>query len=246
MASINRDPRERLIVALDVPTRDDARRIVDELDGLVSFFKVGYQLFLAEGMPFVADLVASGKHVFLDLKLDDVEETIALAVEQVAASGAEFLTIHGGRATARAALRGRASAAKPRILFVTLLTSLDRTDLEDLGILGPGKRFPVLEDYVRWRAQQALEAKCEGLIAAGSSIADLRKTFGDEPVIVTPGVRPAGFSSNEHKRPTTPRDAMLAGADYLVVGRPIRDAGDRRATARAIIDEIEEGMAARV
>lgn len=236
--------KDRLIVALDVATTQEASRLVADLDGLVSFFKVGYQLFVARGMTCVRELIEAGKRVFLDLKMDDVEETIALAVREVSKSGASFLTVHGSGATARAALRGRGDAPSPKILSVTLLTSLGEADLMDLGLLGSDKRFHTLDDYVDWRAEQAIAAGCDGLIAAGPSTARIRARH-PEALIVTPGVRLRQTGTDDHKRPTTPRDAIAGGADYLVVGRPIRDAGDRRAMAERMIAEIEQGLAAR-
>src|SRR5919109_2379575 len=140
-------PPDRLIVALDVPSKAEARELVDELDGVVSFFKVGYQLFIAEGMAFVRELVGRGLRVFLDLKMDDVGETISLAVREIAKNKVDFLTIHGGAATARAAVAGRGDAALPKILSVTLLTSMNQQDLADLGLLGQKGKFAGLEEY---------------------------------------------------------------------------------------------------
>ncbi len=244
--SLPQSGEDRLIVALDVRTRDDALRLVDELADRVSFFKVGYQLFLATGMEFVRELVTTRrKRVFLDLKMDDVEETISLAVKVITDENVRFLTIHGSGATARAAQEGRGSATYPKILSVTLLTSLGRQDLIDLGLLGAKGRFSSLDDYVVWRAEQAINAGCDGLIASGSSAAMLREKFGDRPIIVCPGIRQSTDATDDHKRSATPREAMAAGADYVVVGRPIRDAADRRAKADAIIEEMEQGISER-
>ena len=242
-----KEAKERLIVALDVATKAAARKLVSDLHGEVSFFKVGYQLFLAEGMSFVRELIGQGNRVFLDLKMDDVEETIMLAVREMTKNKVSFLTIQGNSATARAAVRGRGQAQEPRlhILSVTLLTSLNDQDLRDLGLLGEtNTKFTSLDEYVDWRAEQALAAECDGLIAAGPSVSRLRAKH-PQAIIVTPGVRLAGLSSDEHKRPTTPKDAIVAGSDYLVVGRPIRDAPDRRAMARRIIDDIAHGLTER-
>ena len=234
--------KDRLIVALDVRTQDEARALVNELDTRVSFFKVGYQLFLATGMPFVRELVNRGKEVFLDLKMDDVEETISLAVRVITEENVRFLTIHGNSATARAAGYGRGAATYPKILSVTLLTSLDRQDLIDLGLLGTKGRFSTLDEYVSWRAEQALTSGCDGLISSGTSVAMLREKFGAKPIIVCPGIRQRSDATDDHKRAATPREAIAAGADYVVVGRPIRNAADRRAKTDAIIEEIEIGM----
>jgi len=239
------DPKDRLILALDVATADEANRLVDELDGLVSFYKVGYQLFLATGMQFVRDLVSGGKRVFLDLKMDDVEETITQGVREIAKNDVDFLTIHGNGATARAAIEGRGDNDRPKILSVTLLSSLDEQDLIDLGILGKKGKFKSLDQYVLWRAQQAVDANVDGLIASGDTVAATRKRVGDGPILVTPGVRPKGIPTDDHKRHLTPMEAIASGADYLVVGRPIRNADDRCEMARSIIGEIEKGLDSR-
>jgi orotidine-5'-phosphate decarboxylase len=232
--------KDRLIVALDVKTAEEADVLVEELDGLVSFFKVGYQLFVAEGMNYVRGLIAQGKRVFLDLKMDDVDETIRSAVSVIAPTGVQFLTIHGSGKTVRAASEGRGEYDLPQLLSITVLTSLDENTLRDLLIVKEGARFPSLESYVLWRAGEAIQAGCDGLIAAGSSVTALRKQFGSGPIIVTPGIRAGHESRDDHKRAATPKDAIAAGADYLVVGRPIRNAPNRRQAAKTIIDEIEQ------
>ena len=239
-------PEDRLIVALDVPGEPEAAAFVAELTGVVSFYKVGYQLFLAAGMPFVRRLVEQGKRVFLDLKMNDVPETIALAIRQMAGAGVEFTTIYGTSATARAAVAGRAGAAVPKLLQVTLLTSMD--DALDQGLAGGDPRASGsggVEEYVLSRGEQAIGAGCDGLIAAGSSVASLRRRLGPDPIIVCPGIRLAGTSAQDHRRVATPREAIQAGADFLVVGRPIRDAPAPRSAAQAIVSEIEEGLGAR-
>ncbi|HTR76966.1 MAG TPA: orotidine-5'-phosphate decarboxylase [Gemmatimonadaceae bacterium] len=239
------EPHDRVIVALDVSTRDEALGIVDDLAGLIAFYKIGYQLFLAEGMAFVRELAARGLRVFLDLKLDDVDETIRLAAREIAKNDVQLLTLHGGAATARAAVAGRGNATRPRLLSVTLLSSLDAGDLTNLGILGPTSRFETMADYVLWRATQAVEAGCDGLIASGETIGQIRGRLGAAPTIVSPGIRPAGSAGNEHKRSATPRDAIAAGADYLVVGRPIRDAANRRDMAERVVGEVEQAVTVR-
>ena len=241
-------PQDRLIVALDVPSESEAVTLVNDLAGTVSFFKVGYQLFLASGIPFVRRLVQQGHRVFLDLKMNDVPETISLAVREMAKVGVQFATIYGTDATVRAAVAGRAASVFPKILQVTLLTSMNLDDLADFGI-GVGtagvNRFATVEQYALWRGEQAVVAGCDGLVAAGSNVADLRHRLGPGPLIVCPGIRPAGAAADDHQRAALPRTAVQAGADYLVVGRPIRDASDRKGAARAIIGEIEEGLAVR-
>ena len=221
---------DRLIVALDVDTTKKALDIIEDLNGLVSFFKVGYQLFIAEGLTFVRRLIERNNRVFLDLKMDDVEETIRRAVANIAASEVEFLTIHGSGATVRA-------AREPRLLSVTLLSSLDANDLKDL--FADSKL--TVESYVKWRAKQAIDNGCEGLIASGETIGMLRKLY-PSAIIVAPGIRPADSSRDDHKRALSPDDAIRAGADYLVVGRPIRNSSNPRNAAEKIIEEMEQAF----
>ena len=234
------EPRDRLIVALDVATKAEALEIVQDLSGLISFYKIGYQLFLAEGMGFVRELIQRKIRIFLDFKMDDVEETITNAVREITKNDVQLLTLHGNGATARAAVVGRGDSTIPKLLSVTLLSSLDTQDLIDLGILGTRGKFKSLMEYVLWRAKAAVESGCDGLIASGETIARIRTHVGERPIIVSPGIRPVGTSGDDHKRSTTPREAIAAGADYLVVGRPIRNAPNRRRMAEQIIDEIEK------
>jgi orotidine-5'-phosphate decarboxylase len=212
--------------------------LVDELGDLVSFYKVGLQLFIAEGMPLLRELSAMGKRIFLDLKMDDVDETIASAVREIVKEDVQLITLQGSSATMRAAVAGRGERTLPKLLLVTLLSSLNEDDLVDLQLVGPNARFATLMDYVLWRAEQGKGAGCDGFIASGESIAKVRERVGPEPLIVSPGIRPGGAATDEHKRPTTPGSAIQGGADYLVVGRPVRQAKDRRGTVSAIIEEI--------
>jgi len=228
---------DRLIVALDVDTTKKALDIIEDLNGLVSFFKVGYQLFIAEGLTFVRRLIERNNRVFLDLKMDDVVETIRRAVANIAASEVEFLTIHGSGATVRAARDGRGAREKPKLLSVTLLSSLDANDLKDL--FADSKL--TVESYVKWRAKQAIDNGCEGLIASGETIGMLRKLY-PSAIIVAPGIRPADSSRDDHKRALSPDDAIRAGADYLVVGRPIRNSSNPRNAAEKIIEEMEQAF----
>ena len=228
---------DRLIVALNVDTTKKALDIIEDLNGLVSFFKVGYQLFIAEGLTFVRRLIEGNNRVFLDLKMDDVEETIRRAVANIAASEVEFLTIHGSGATVRAARDGRGAREKPKLLSVTLLSSLDANDLKDL--FADSKL--TVESYVKWRAKQAIDNGCEGLIASGETIGMLRKLY-PSAIIVAPGIRPADSSRDDHKRALSPDDAIRAGADYLVVGRPIRNSSNPRNAAEKIIEEMEQAF----
>ena len=228
---------DRLIVALDVDTTKKALDIIEDLNGLVSFFKVGYQLFIGEGLTFVRRLIEGNNRVFLDLKMDDVEETIRRAVANIAASEVEFLTIHGSGETVRAARDGRGAREKPKLLSVTLLSSLDANDLKDL--FADSKL--TVESYVKWRAKQAIDNGCEGLIASGETIGMLRKLY-PSAIIVAPGIRPADSSRDDHKRALSPDDAIRAGADYLVVGRPIRNSSNPRNAAEKIIEEMEQAF----
>jgi orotidine-5'-phosphate decarboxylase len=233
--------RERLIVALDCPTPEMSADLVEKLGESVRFYKVGWRLFLQRGMGFVSDLRSAGKNVFLDLKMDDIAETIETAVATLPENIA-FLTISGGSATARAAVKGRGDRANPKILALTLLSSLNEQDLKDLA---SATGMPTVEDYVLHRAGEALKAGCEGLIASGQSIGAIRARYGPEPIIVSPGIRPSGSPADDHKRSATPKEAIQLGADYLVVGRPIRLAVDPVEAANRIVAEIEEGLNAR-
>ncbi len=241
----NESARDRIIMALDVGDRDTALRLVDELDDHISFFKIGYQLFVAEGMAFVDELVERNKRIFLDLKMDDVGATITLAVEAIAKHNVHLLTVHGSGATAKAALKGRSQSNRtlPQILSLTLLTSLDSTDLRDLGVIGEHAKCKSLDEYVDWRAQQAIDAQCDGLIAAGENVERLRSKYPDA-LIVTPGIRLQNDEPDDHKRPATPRQAIAHGADYLVIGRPIRDveSGKRQDVVERVTKEIVLGL----
>lgn len=228
---------DRLIVALDVPTIEDARALVDELDGLVSFFKIGLRLHLAPGLnDFIGQLIDSGKKVFVDFKYNDVEETVQNAVDQAAQRRITFVTVHGNGKTIQAAKRGRGDRPLPKIFIVTVLTSLDADDIKDLG-------FPCdLKELVLLRAEQALKAGADGVITSGEEGHLIRGLAQNRLLIVTPGIRPRDTSTDDHKRPTTPTAAIEAGADYLVVGRPIYNAPNPRQAAEKIIAEIQEAF----
>ena len=226
----------RLVLALDVATIDEARELVHQLDGTVSFFKIGLELYAACGLELAKELVSSGKQVFLDLKYFDVPETVKRAVNRVASLGATFLTIHGNSEIIKAAVEGRGNS-NLKLLSVTVLTSLDEADIHELG-------FPcTIADLVTYRAVKALEAGCDGVITSAKEaerVRDLaRLKSNNKFLVVTPGIRPAGTSQHDQKRLATPAAAINAGADYLVVGRPIRDAADRRQAAQAIIAEMQ-------
>jgi orotidine-5'-phosphate decarboxylase len=230
------DANERLIVALDFPSAEKALGLVVQLEGLVSFYKVGLELYTAAGPDFVRSLVAQDKKVFLDLKFFDIGETVRRATREAARLGATFLTVHEGGMAVQSALQG-AKGSNLKILAVTVLTSMDDSDLQDSGISWN------MEDLVMRRARKAIEAGCDGVIASGREARDIRKMAGPGRLIVTPGIRPAGVSADDQKRAATPKDAILAGTDYLVVGRPIRDAANPRAAAQQIVDEMQQGWA---
>lgn len=227
------DPRDRLIVALDVPSVEMALKLVTRLGRAVSFYKIGYQLGYAGGLAFARQLIDDGKSVFLDFKLHDIGNTVEKGVESVARMGASFLTVHGYPQTMQAAVTGRGSS-RLKILAVTVLTSYDDNDLA-----GAGYRMKVGE-LAAARAQQARDCGIDGLVCSPEEAANLRKIAGDTMVLVTPGIRPAGSAAGDQKRIMTPARAIAAGADYLVVGRPITEAGDPKAAAEAIVTEIAQ------
>jgi orotidine-5'-phosphate decarboxylase len=223
---------ESLIVALDVPTIDAAKQIVDELGDLVSFYKIGMQLQFAGGLRLAEDLVKAGKKIFLDSKLLDIDQTISSAVENVAKMGVTFLTVHGIGDTVKAAIRGRGNSDL-KILAVTVLTNWDQDYLNNLGIKIP------LEKLVLLLTRMALDAGADGVIASGLEVNEIRKRFGWRFTVVAPGIRPTGTETHEHRRVATPAKAMHAGADYLIVGRPILEANNRCDAVKTILREIE-------
>jgi len=231
-------PKDRLIVALDVPTREDALRFADSLGDAVSFVKIGYELFISQGWPIVEEMSRRGLRVFLDLKMDDIPETITRSVRHIASNPAvRLLTIHGGAKTAAAARAGKGDSGL-KLLQVTLLTSMGEDDLRSMFLLGDGWKFSSVTEYVAWRAETALANGADGLIASGREAAMLRERCGEKFTLVCPGIRPAGDGVGDHKRAMTPGEAIAAGATHIVVGRPIRDAADSAAKATQIIDEI--------
>jgi orotidine-5'-phosphate decarboxylase len=228
--------RESLIVALDVSHEEKARALVAQLGESVSFYKVGKELFTAVGPALVCDLVASGKRVFLDLKFHDIPNTVAGAVRSAASLGVSLLTVHasGGSKMLEAAAQAAAqSAAKPTVLAVTVLTSLAAADLEEVGVSGS------VEAQVLRLAGLAINAGCGGIVASALEAARLRQALGAGFTLVTPGIRPAGAVAADQARVVTPEDAIRAGANYLVVGRPITAADDPQQAARAILQQIE-------
>jgi orotidine-5'-phosphate decarboxylase len=231
----NIPPRERLIVALDMPDVAQAQKLVDEIGDGVSFYKVGMELAYGGGLEFVTRLVASGKQVFLDLKLHDIPNTVERAVAQVARLGATFLTIHAYPQTMRAAVAGRAGS-KLKLLGVSVLTSCDDADLKDAGYAYG------VSALVAKRGAQAQAANVDGLVASAAETAMLRARLGDDLLLVIPGIRPAGAEMGDQKRVATPAQAIRDGADYLVVGRPVTQAPDPRAAAQAIAAEIADAL----
>ncbi len=227
------DARERLIVALDVPSVTAAEAMVTRLGESVRFYKIGYQLAFAGGLPFAAGLIASGKQVFLDLKLHDIGNTVAKGVEGVAKIGATFLTVHAYPQTMKAAVEGK-RGSKLRILAVTVLTSYDDADLAAAGYKMNVKELAAA------RAAQARESGVDGLVCSAEEATALRDVVGPSMVLVTPGIRPAGSATGDQKRIMTPAKAIAAGADYLVVGRPVVEAADPKTAADAIIAEIKQ------
>ncbi|HOB29652.1 MAG TPA: orotidine-5'-phosphate decarboxylase [Bacillota bacterium] len=223
---------ERIICALDLDEPAKAWQMVESLAGRISFYKVGMLLYLAGGGEMVRRLTGQGHRVFLDLKFYDVPDTVAAAVRQAATMGVNFLTVHGNKEILQRA--GEAAAGTGlKVLGVTVLTSLDQADIRELG-------FPCsVEELVLRRAQWALEAGCAGVVASPREASLLRQRLGPELLLVTPGIRPAGSDLGTHKRAATPRQALQAGADYLVIGQPITRAADPRAAAKKIIQEIE-------
>src|SRR4029077_3057976 len=225
-------PRERLIFALDVPDLAAAKKLVGTLGDSVAFYKIGLELATsAHYFELLSWLVGRGHRVFADWKLYDIPATVGAAVRQLARSGASFLTVHGDRAVVAAAAAEKSERLK--ILAVTVLTSVAPSDLADMGVQMP------LDAFVEQRAKRAVAAGADGVIASGLEAARLRAALGAGALIVTPGIRPADAKvGDDQRRVVTPTRALEAGADHIVVGRPIRDAADPRGAARAIKEEI--------
>jgi orotidine-5'-phosphate decarboxylase len=228
-------PRDRLIVALDLPEVATAEAMIARLGDSVTFYKIGYQLAYAGGLPLVGRLADAGKKVFIDLKLHDIGNTVARGIESIAKSGATFLTVHAYPQTMKAAVEARAGS-RLKILAVTVLTSYDDGDLHAAGYrLG-------VSDLVEARARQAQALGVDGLVCSPEEAASLRTIVGHQMVLVTPGIRPAGSASGDQKRIMTPGRAIAAGSDYLVVGRPVLEAADPKAAADAVHAEIAQAL----
>lgn len=223
--------RERLIVGLDVPDVGEAEKVVRDLDDAVSFYKIGYQLAFAGGLDFARELASGGKKIFLDMKLLDIDNTVAKGVENIVKMGMSMLTLHAYPKAMRAAVEA-AKGSDLTLLGVTVLTSMDEADLTDAGY----EYDP--HTLVLRRAEQALAAGMGGIVCSADEAAAVRQIVGPELAVVTPGIRPAGAERGDQKRVMTPADAIRAGASHLVVARPIVKAPDRRAAAEAILAEM--------
>jgi orotidine-5'-phosphate decarboxylase len=223
--------RDRLIVGLDVPTLGEAEKVVRDLDGVVSFYKIGYQLAFAGGLDFARELASGGTRVFLDMKLLDIDNTVAKGVENIVKMGMTMLTLHAYPKTMRAAVEA-ARGSDLTLLAVTVLTSMDENDVVEAGY----EYDP--HTLVLRRAEQALHAGMGGIVCSAHEAAAVRKIVGPDLALVTPGIRPAGADHGDQKRVVTPRDAIRNGSSHLVVARPIVGAVDRRAAAQAILDDM--------
>jgi orotidine-5'-phosphate decarboxylase len=232
------DPRERLILALDVGSVAEAEDVVAQTQGTVGVYKIGHQLAFIGGLALAERLLAAGEKVFLDLKLLDIDNTIAHGVESISRIGATYLTLHAYPKAMRAAVAAkRACGGSTRLLGVTVLTSMDDGDLAEAGYAG------TVSGLVAVRASQALASGMDGLVASPEEAAALRSIVGPEMLLITPGIRPSGSDAGDQKRVMNPAEAIRAGADLLVVGRPILQSSDRRAAANAIVADIGAALA---
>ena len=230
---MNQSALDRLIVALDFPNAGSALALVDRLEGSTSWFKVGLELYIAEGKSLVAELKRRGCSVFLDLKLHDIPNTVAGAVGSAARLGVDMLTVHAGGGPAMLEAAAAAAEEGPDLLAVTVLTSMDHTQLEATGI----QDSPSVQ--VERLATMALNCGVEGIVCSPVEISNLRRRVGSEPLLVIPGIRPEGTASNDQRRIATPAAAIASGASYLVVGRPITQAANPFAAAQAILAEMQ-------
>jgi orotidine-5'-phosphate decarboxylase len=230
---MNQSALDRLIVALDFPNAGSALALVDRLEGSTSWFKVGLELYIAEGNSLVAELKRRGCSVFLDLKLHDIPNTVAGAVGSAARLGVDMLTVHAAGGPAMLEAAAAAAKERPDLLAVTVLTSMDSAQLEATGVLdGPSVQVERL-------ATMAVSCGVEGIVCSPVEISNLRRRVGSEPLLVIPGIRPEGTASNDQRRIATPAAAIASGASYLVVGRPITQAADPFSAAQAILAEMQ-------
>lgn len=221
-----------IIVALDVETSAEARKLVSALGDAVSFYKVGPELYAASGMDFVRELKGQGHRVFLDLKFYDIGETVKRAVAQVSRVAVDFLTVHASVAVMEAAVQGRENA-RLKLLAVTVLTSVDDADLRRDGYTSG------VAELVSLRVKNAMDARMDGIVCSSREVLKVRAITGPQVVLVTPGVRSAGANTGDQKRVATPAEAIASGADYMVIGRQVTCANDPRGEARRILEEIE-------
>jgi orotidine-5'-phosphate decarboxylase len=229
--------KDRLIVALDVPGTDEARHLVASLEGTATFYKIGLALQLAPGVDgLIRGLIEDGKRVFLDYKYYDIQETLSKAVSRAAKLGVSFLTIHGSSALIRSAVQAKGNSDL-KLFTVTILTSMDVADIAEMGYTNHS-----VQDLVLFRARKALEAGCDGVIASGHEAQAIKELTQGKLLVTTPGIRPSDYPQDDQKRRMTAREAILAGADYLVIGRPITDAADPRAAAAAFAAEMQEAF----
>jgi orotidine-5'-phosphate decarboxylase len=240
--------KDRLILALDVPNdpnhperlieAEDAHQLVAELDGLIHFVKIGWPLYMAGGHRLIKEFLNKGKRVFLDLKFGDIAETVKRLILVAVDEGVSFITVNASFDAVRAAVSAR-GGSDLKILTVTMLTSWDETDLREMGYSVSAA------DFVSHKTRRAIEAGCDGVIASGQEAAAVRKMSPAGFLIVTPGIRSTGAANNDHKRAATPKAAILAGSDYLVVGRPIATARNPRQAAAAILEEMQSAFDSR-
>jgi orotidine-5'-phosphate decarboxylase len=230
-----RDARDRLIVALDVTDVAEARRLVRKLGDAVSFYKIGMQLAFAGGLSLVEELRRADKRIFLDMKLLDIDNTVEGAVKSIATLGVTLTTIHAYPKAMRAAVAAR-PAEGPGLLAVTVLTSMDDADLREAGYASDAAAL------VRMRAEAARDSGMDGIVCSPQEAAEVSRVAGPDMLVVTPGIRPAGSAAADQKRVMTPAEAIEAGADYLVVGRPVSGALDPAAAATGFVAEIEQAF----
>jgi orotidine-5'-phosphate decarboxylase len=232
-------PKDRLALALDVTGRDAALAMLDAVGDEVGIIKIGHRLAYSGGFSLIEELAGSGKSIFADLKLLDIDQTVAEGARSVAQTGAAFLTLHAYPKAMRAAVEALGPNPGLTLLGVTVLTSMDDEDLQEAGYAVPAQAL------VMTRAMQAKQAGMPGLICSAQEVASLRKALGPDILLVTPGIRFAGGDAGDQKRVVTPQQAIADGADILVIGRPITGAQDPKTAARRAVDEIEAGLAQR-